>query len=167
MNKYWSGGECMKCPEVCSQQLEAVCNREQRLEKGSLKEKKCITGYALRGSLFPWRQLLHYCFSVCFVGQLPCFLICRVSIENNGPGSRENPEPRHRGVLVESNPSPWMEVSLWDHYAVVSASVHSARISKSDTLLQLNIRWLSLSTFKSGFNIIRIYSLALTEVAHK
>lgn len=119
------------------------------------------------GRLFLREQLSHHCFNVCFVGELPCFPSCRVSMENPGPGSRENPEPRHRGMPVERNRSRRVEGALWDHYEVVPVSVPSERISKPDTVLQLSIRWQSLSMFKSGFHIIRIYSLALTDVAQK
>lgn len=117
--------------------------------------------------LFLREQLSHYCFNVCFAGEFPCFLRRRVSMENPGPGSRENPETRHGGQPVERNRSQRVDGALWDHYEAVPVSVCSVWISRPDTVLQLSIRWQSLSMFKSGFHIIRMYTLVFTDVAQK
>lgn len=65
-----------------------------RAGKRSLREK---TALQPMGSEFPREQLPHQCFNVCFGGEFPCFPKCRVSMENCGAGSRENPELRHVG----------------------------------------------------------------------
>lgn len=65
-----------------------------RVGKRSLREKIALQPM---GSEFPREQLPHQRFNVCFGGEFPCFPKCRVSMENPGAGSRENPELEHVG----------------------------------------------------------------------